>query len=85
MTFICPYCHSETSCTICRYDGFGISKCKVCGKKFRYMPIAIPYESEPSYNRCRDEASMDNLKYLGIAIVVIGVSVDLVALIVSII
>ena len=62
MTFVCPYCGQETRHNIgVHLKGFGRAKCKSCGRKYRYVPIAMKDEMEGSWKRCLNEAYGDHL------------------------
>ena len=70
MTFICPYCGSETKVALIGNMGFGRARCSACGRKFRFMPMAIKDECKPVWDR---EVRTAVLVHVIIVAVVIGV------------
>ena len=73
MTFTCPYCGSETKVALLVNVGFGRARCSACGRKFRFMPIAIKDECKPAWDRAISEVRGTGLVWLIVVAVVIGV------------
>ena len=70
MTFTCPYCGSETKVVLLGNMAFGHARCSACGRKFRFMPMAIKDECKPAWDR---EGRTAVLVHVIIVAVVIGV------------
>ena len=72
MTFTCPYCGSETKVVLLGNMAFGHARCSACGRKFRFMPMAIKDECKPAWDRAINEVRGTGLVWLIVVAVVIG-------------
>ena len=52
--------------------GFGRARCSACGRKFRFMPMAIKDECKPAWDRAINEVRGTGLVWLIVVAVVIG-------------
>ena len=79
MTFVCPYCKSNTKANGALHasmSGIGKAKCTHCGRKFLFRPAAMEMERIEEWKRMAREDVVDTIVSIPVALLLVVLSVS---------